>query len=220
MLTTYTVAPAVRSLKDQALASLADPSSPLAITPVVHPKDGVPDPRSRTFWTAAANVLYIHRRRGVDLFGQTPDFADKLAHGNDLVDHGRRGPIGCDHDALAALSLWEAADRSAQVDRPSAPVAFHIIGWLPTKGTREGWRDLTLEFLDREVVTNGMVADWAVHALADADGRWVKKPHLHAILTHRFWKPGRRTGEPNGAWLGSTKQRQKMVDAWAALTGS
>lgn len=118
------------------------------------------------------------------------------------------------------MALWEAADGAGQVDRPSAPVAFHVIGWLPTSATRERWRDLTLEFLDREVVANGMVADWAVHALANADGRWIKKPHLHAILTHRFWKPGRRTGEPNGAWLGSTKQRQKMADAWAAITGS
>ncbi|MFK3889779.1 MobA/MobL family protein [Sphingomonas sp. NPDC079357] len=220
MLTTYTVAPAVPSSKDLALAGLTDPASPLAITPVIHPKDGVPDPKSRTFWTAAANALYIVRRRGMDLFGQTPDLADKLALGNDLVDFGRRGPIGCDSDALGGLALWEAADRAAQVDRPSAPVAFHIIGWLPANGTCERWRDLTLEFLDREVVANGMVADWAVHALADADGRWVKKPHLHALLTHRFWKPGRRTGEPNGAWLGSTKQRQKMADAWAAITGS
>jgi hypothetical protein len=219
MLTTYTVAPQVsRSPKELALASLTDPACPLAITPVIHPKDGVPDPKSRTFWTATANVLYILRHRGVDLFGPTPDLSDKLAQGNDLVDHGRRGPIGCDGDALAGLALWEAADKAAQADRPSAPVAFHVIGWLPTDGTRERWRELTLEFLDREVVTNGMVADWAIHALADADGRWVKKPHLHVVLTHRFWRSGRRTGEPNGAWLGSARQRSKMVDAWEALT--
>ncbi len=94
-------------------------------------------------------------------------------------------------------------------------MAFHIIGWLPVSRRRESWRELVLEFLDREIVINGMVADWAIHALADADGRWIKKPHMHAVLTHRFWKPGRRTGEPNMAWLSTAKQRQKLIDRWA-----
>jgi hypothetical protein len=198
MLTTYTVDPAAMTLPNP-LASLESQTSPLAITPVIHPKDSVPNPKSRTFWSATANALYIVRRRGTDLFGQTPDLADKLARGNDLVDFGRRGPIGCDSDALAGMALWEAADGAGQVDRPSAPVAHHIIGWLPTNVTHERWQEIVLEFLDRVVVVNGMVADWATHALADADGRWVKKPHFHAVLTHRFWKAGRRTGEPNAA---------------------
>lgn len=222
MPTAYTAAPQVRrSPGNLALATLGtEQATPLAITPVIHPKDGVPDPRSRTFWSATANAHYIVRRQGNDLFGPTPDLTDKLRQGSDLVDHGRRGPIGCDTDALAGMALWEAADRAAQVDRPSAPVAFHIIGWLPTSATRERWRDLTLEFLDREIVVNGMVADFAIHSLADADGRWIKKPHLHVLLTHRFWRPGRRTGEPNAAWLCSMKQRQKMADAWAALSAA
>lgn len=131
MLTTYTVAPQA-STSPKALAILEDQTSPLAITPVIHPKDGVPDPKSRTFWSATANAHYIVRRRCTDLFGQTPDLADKLAQGNDLVGFGRRGPIGCDSDALAGMALWEVADRAGQIDRPSAPVAYHIIGWLPT----------------------------------------------------------------------------------------
>ncbi len=221
MTTTFTIAPhAIRPASDLAVASLtADQTSPLAITPVIHPKDGVPNPACRTFWSATANSLYIVRRPGTDLFGPTPDLADKLAKGNDLVDHGRRGPIGCDADAIVGLKLWEQADAATVTDRPGAPVAYHVIGWLPINRRREAWRELVLEFLDREVVANGMVADWAIHSLTDVDGRWVKKPHMHAVLTHRFWRPGRRTGEPNAAWLGSAKQRQKMIDSWAAASG-
>lgn len=215
MLNTSSVAEV--SNKALSLAKLDDQSAPLAITPVIHPRDGVPDPASRTFWSATANALYIVRRRGADLFGQTPDFTDRLIAGNDLVDHGRRGPIGCEADAIAGFALWEAADRAAQIDRPGTPVAYHIIGWLPTNATQAAWRELTLQFLDREVVQNGMIADWALHALTDEAGRWVRRPHLHAVVTHRFWRPGRRTGEPNVAWLGTAKQRQKMIDGWAEI---
>ena len=201
-----------------ALSSLASgDAGGLSITPVIHPKDGVSDPRSRTFWSAVANVNYIVRTQGTDLFGPTPDLTEKLANGNDLIDHGRRGPIGCDGDTVRGLAIWDAADRAAQHDRPSTPVAHHLIGWLPTGGTREHWRELTLEFLDREIAGGGMVADWAIHALSDPKGGWIKKPHLHVITTHRFWKAGRRTGEPNAAWLGSTKHKQKVVDAWEGL---
>lgn len=191
----------------------------LAITPVIHPRDGVPDSRSRTFWSAVANACYIHRQNGVDLFGDTPDISDKLAQGNDLIACGRRGPTGCDADDIQRLGLWHAADQAALSDRPGAPVAHHIIGWLPTNVTRAVWEDLTLEFLDRAVVANGMVADWAIHALTDDGGRWLKRPHLHAILTHRFWRPGTRTGQPNAAWLGTPKHRQRMSDAWDGITG-
>lgn len=203
--------------KALALSSL-ERGEGLSITPVIHPKDGVPDPRSRTFWSAVANVNYIMRTQGTDLFGPTPDLAEKLAGGNDLVDHGRRGPIGCNGDAVRGMELWNAADHATRNDRPSVPVAHHLIGWLPAGTTHAHWRELTLEFLDREIAGGGMVADWAIHALADPRNGWIKKPHLHAIVTHRFWKAGRRTGEPNGAWLGSVKQRQKVVDAWERLT--
>lgn len=191
----------------------------LAITPVLHPRDGVADPRSRTFWSAVANACYIRRQDGVDLFGDTPDITDKLAQGSDLLVCGRRGPIGCDADGIQGLGLWHAADQAALSDRPGAPVAHHVIGWLPTNVTRAAWEDLTLEFLDRAVVANGMVADWAIHALADDGGRWLKRPHLHAVLTHRFWRPGTRLGQPNAAWLGTPRHRQRMSDAWDEITG-
>lgn len=205
--------------RDLALASLgADPLSPMTITPVIHPRDGLRDPACRSYASAVANALYIVRRNGCDLFGPLPDFTAKLADGDDVFASGRRGPIGCDADAVAGLRLWQAADEAARTDRPSAPVAFHAIGWLPLNVAREEWLDLTLSFLDQQVVAAGMVSDWAIHSLAGEGGRWLRKPHLHVVTTHRFWRPGRRTGEPNPGSLGTARQRQKMMDAWTALT--
>ncbi|MEO9130695.1 MAG: MobA/MobL family protein [Sphingomonas sp.] len=109
------------------------------------------------------------------------------------------------------------ADRSGLTDRPSAPVAFHAVGWLPTAMDERGWREIILEFLDDHVVANGMIADWALHALADAEGGWIKKPHMHAVITSRFWK-GPRVGQPQSAWFATIKRRNAVGLARQAIT--
>lgn len=192
------------------------PQALFSVTPVIHPQNGVRAENSRTFWSATSNALYIRRQTGEDLFGPTPDFAAKLVACRDLVAHGRRGPIGCDNDGVADLSLWRAADEAAVADRPSAPVAWHAIGWLPSEMGEAGWRELVLQFLDERFVANGMVVDWAVHALPDGEGGWVKKPHLHAVATARFWK-GPRTGQPQAAWLATARSRSALEAAWTDL---
>ena len=183
------------------------------ITPVIHPQNGLHPDKSRTFWSATANAHYIVRRNGEDVFGATPDFAGKLADCPDLVAHGRRGPIGCDAPAIEGFDLWRAADAAALIDRPSQPVAFHAIGWLPTAMDGAGWTEMILQFLDEQIVTNGMIADWALHARADGEGGWTKKPHMHAVITSRFWK-GPRAGQPQPAWFATTKMRNAAVDRW------
>lgn len=197
----------------------AAPQRPFDITPVLHPQAGMPSDRSRTFWSATANAAYIVRKDDIDLFGPTPDFAAKLAACPDLVVHGRRGPIGCDAEPLAGLELWRQADQAAIVDRPSAPVAYHAIGWLPPVMGEVGWRESILQFLDEQIVANGMVADWALHALSDGQGGWIKKPHMHAVITARFWK-GPRAGQPQAAWLATIKRRNAVGDAWSETVGA
>lgn len=198
-----------------AIAALADarPQKSFDITPVIHPQHGLHPENSRTFWSATANAHYITRSNGEDLFGPMPDFASKLVDCPDLVAHGRRGPIGCDGEGLAGDALWRAADQAALTDRPSAPVAYHAIGWLPVDRSPEDWKELILQFLDEQIVCNGMVADWALHALDDGAGGWIKKPHLHAVITARFWK-GPRRGQPQAAWLATAKQRTAAEDYW------
>lgn len=195
----------------------APPRKHFDITPVIHPQHGLPSDRSQTFWSATANALYIVRQNGEDIFGQTPGFAARLVDCPDLIDHGRRGPIGCDVVSIAGLELWRAADQAGLTDRPSAPVAFHAIGWLPTGMGVRGWRELILQFLDEQVVVNGMIADWALHALADGKGGWIKKPHMHAVITSRFWK-GPRLGQPQAAWFATAKRRNAIGQVWEEMT--
>lgn len=194
------------------------PQRLFSITPILHPKNGFHPEYSRTFWSAVANALYIVRQDGVDLFGRTPNFATKLSACPDLVDHGRRAPISAKDSNLGGLSLWRAADEAARWDRPTAPVAWHVVGWLPPEQDKEQWRELIMTFLDSHLVQRGMVIDWAIHALADEHGGWIKRPHFHAVITARFWK-GPRIGQPQSAWLHSSSQRKKAVERWEQLTG-
>lgn len=210
------ISPAAAKLAIITALAAPRPETPFSITPVIHPEGGVHPDTSRTFWSATANALYIVRQNGEDMFGAAPDFAAKLIACPDLVAYGRRGPIGCDADPIAGLDLWRAADQAAVADRPSAPVAFHAVGWLPTNVRRDVWNEIVLEFLDRHIVTNGMIADWAIHALADDTGGWVKRPHMHAVITGRFWK-GPRIGQPQPAWFQTVKQRGAVTESWDAV---
>ena len=195
------------------------PQALFSVTPVIHPQNGVRAENSRTFWSDTSNALYIRRQTGEDMFGPTPDFAAKLVACPDFVARGRRGPIGCDNDGVADLALWRAADEAAVAARPSAPVAWHAIGWRPTAVDEAGWRELVLQFLDERFVAKGMIADWAVHALPDGKGGWIKKPHLHAVATARFWK-GSRAGQPQAAWLTTARSRSALEAAWVNMSGA
>ena len=201
--------------RQEALAAL-QPQRLFEMTPIIHPQSGIPDPKSKTFWSAVANALYIVREDGEDLFGKVK-FSSRLIQCPDLIDRGRRGPIGCDADGVAGLDLWRAADRAAQIDRPSAPVAFHAIGWLPEAGDPASWKGLVLDFLDTHIVVNGMVTDWAIHALDDGADEWIKRPHFHAVLTARFWRKDRRLGQPQAAWFPSAKRRAAAGEAWEEI---
>ena len=191
---------------------------PFQITPIIHPQGGVPSDKSRTHGSATANALYIVREDGVDLFGPTPNFAAKLIECPDLVEHGRRGPIGCDAQSISGLDLWQKADAAAISDRPSMPVAYHIIGWLPTAIDEDGWREIIFTFLDQQIVVNGMIADWALHARPDGEGDWEKMPHMHGVLTARYWK-GPRLGQPQDAWQLTGHRWKGLSDAWVATCG-
>lgn len=61
-----------------------------------------------------------------------------------------------------------------------------------------------------------MIADWAIHARPDNDGGWIKKPHMHAVITSRFWN-GRRIGQLQAAWFATAKRRNTAADAWTVL---
>lgn len=193
-----------------------DRERPFTIVPAVHQSRIVNGSEDRQTWrSAVANRLYITRKTGHDLFGPTPAIpAEKM---NDLGEHGRRGPIGCDSLAVAGMELWRKADDAAAIDRPELPVCFHAVGWLPLGMDDAGWRNIIHAFCDDVLVRNGMVADWAVHRRPDEQGSWAVPPHAHLIITARGWRPERNPGRRNAAWLGSISNIKAASDAWLRL---
>lgn len=171
-----------------------------------------------TFRTAQANYLYIMRQDGDDELGRTPNFSAKIA---DLVDHGRETPLRGPLAALAGVELWKAMDRAARLHCPQDAVAFHMIGTLPANGDKASWRALIQSFARSRFCDNGMIVDWAIHALADEGGEWVTVPHVHFVVTARSWRTGsgRRFGLRNRAWFGGGLSRRELVRCWSDLTG-
>ena len=186
------------------------PEERFKLSPVIHPQHGVADPATRTFWSAEANARYIVRQSGADIFGQTPDWSAKLGN---LCEHGRRAPLGRAGAIPAGYELWRAADEAAATERGDAPVAWHMIGALPQDAGETGWRYKVQAFIDRYLVAQGMVVDWAIHRQADAQGRWTTKPHCHMIATARFYA-GPRIGQPQPNWMTSRKMRDALKEAW------
>jgi len=191
-------------------ASILLPDQRFQLCPVIHPAGGVGDPASRTFWSAEANARYIVRESGTDIFGHTPDWSAKRVN---LGEHGRRAPLGRNGAIPPGFALWRAADEVARHERGDAPVAWHMIGWLDQERSETDWRFKLQAFLDRNLVVQGMICDWAVHRHADAQGRWVTKPHVHILATARFYA-GPRAGQPQPNWLTSRKMREALKDAW------
>lgn len=171
-----------------------------------------------TYRSAKANFLYTVRINGEDERGPTPDFAAKSA---DLVDHGREAPTRGPGPSLEGVALWEAADRAARDHCPQHATAFHLIGTLPPDGDPASWRALIQNFCQTEFCMNGMIADWAIHALADDAGSWKIAPHVHIILTARGWRSGggRRPGQRNIAWLSRETQHRALRQSWSDTTG-
>lgn len=91
-------------------------------------------------------------------------------------------------------SLWNAVEaidgRRGQMCR-----SWNIA--LPHELEPEQQRELAREFIQREFVTRGMIADWAIHS--DAAGQ---NPHLHALTTMRPIVQGQ-----DGCWTFGAKAR-------------
>lgn len=169
--------------------------------------------RRATHRTAQANFAYITRTDCIDEFGSTPNFEAKRA---DLVVTGRTGPLRSLKKQLAGSALWRQADQFADGRRPEQAKAAHIVGSLPQDKSPGEWQDLVRTFCEIQLASEGMVTDWAIHALRGDDGNWRKLPHCHLLVTTRTWDrdPGRRQAR----WFGCEEHERKAADAWYSLT--
>jgi Ti-type conjugative transfer relaxase TraA len=148
--------------------------------------------------------------------GRTHDFTNKagVVHSEVMLPEGAPPALG-DREAL-----WNAVE--AGEARKDAQLAREIEFAIPRELTQAEGIDLARQFVDREFVSKGMIADLNVHWDMDADGE--PKPHAHVMLTMRGlaadapdWELG-DTQSPFGPKVrewNATAQLEQWRGAWA-----
>ena len=103
-------------------------------------------------------------------------------------------------------ALWNAVE--ARETRKDAQLARSVILALPRELSLEQNTHLLHEYVERVFVSQGMIADIAIHDKEASDGG--RQPHAHLMLTMREI-------EENGEWA-KTKNRewndQRLVEQW------
>lgn len=187
---------------------------PFNLRPIVRQPAGPENAKKRcTFGTAEANWAYVMRTSIIDEYGPTPDFSKR----DDLIDSGRAGPLRALRDDWAGPVFWRMMDQHSLVRRPDQATAVHMVGSLPVHETPELWRQTVTAFVEDELASRGMVADWAIHFRAASEGKPAIHPHVHILASVRTFDrdPGRR----NPAWFGSDRAVRQARQRWSALTG-
>lgn len=169
-----------------------------------------------THRTARCNYWYINRQDGVDEFGATPNFAART----DLVDRGRVGPARASDPALEGIRLWTSMDAVAQVVRPGEATLAHCVGSLPLHEDPAIWRDMVEGFIEDHLASQGMIADWAIHAQDEAPDRRVILPHAHLLISTRVYDRSHpEFGKRRQTWLRTPAAAKSLAEKWYALTG-
>src|SRR5215211_6631742 len=136
---------------------------------------------------------------------RTHDFSDKagVVHSEILL------PASAPERWSDRGVLWNAVEAAEK--RKDAQLAREVEFALPRELSREEGVALARDFVQRELVTRGMVADLNVHWPVDAHGE--AKPHAHVMLTLRETGPdgfGRKVRDWN-----SVAELQGWREAWA-----
>jgi MobA/MobL family/RepB DNA-primase from phage plasmid len=106
--------------------------------------------------------------------------------------------------------LWNHAEQ--QEKRVDSQVARHFILSLPNFLPHENKIQVTRQFLQRECVAKGMIADVCFH---DFDGDKKDNPHAHVLLTMREMHPSGFATKKNRQW-NKKEQHQEWREKWAA----
>ncbi|MDY3915475.1 MAG: MobA/MobL family protein, partial [Selenomonadaceae bacterium] len=95
---------------------------------------------------------------------------------------------------VGRATLWNAIEA---IDGRRGQMCRSWNAALPCELSLDQQRELALEFIQRELVDRGMIADWAIHS--DAQGQ---NPHLHILTTMRPIVQGQ-----DGCWKFGAKAR-------------
>ena len=137
--------------------------------------------------------------------GRSHDFSNKagVVHSEVML------PIGAPEEWRDRERLWN--DVEAAEVRKDAQLSREIEFAIPREMTEEQGIELARDFVKREFVTRGMIADLNVHWDMGADG--LAKPHAHVMLTMREI----RIGEDGTAAFGTKVRdwnRTELLTHW------
>ncbi|MBD3732412.1 MAG: Ti-type conjugative transfer relaxase TraA [Sphingopyxis sp.] len=142
--------------------------------------------------------------------GRSHDFSNKagVAHSEVML------PEGADERWLDREQLWN--DVEAAEHRKDAQLAREIEFAIPREMTEGQGIELARDFVAREFVDRGMIADLNVHWDVGADG--LAKPHAHVMLTMREIKIGEDGSAKFGAKVREWNRTELLThwrEAWA-----
>lgn len=171
--------------------------------------------RVPAYKTAVSNVAYIWRHSDpVDRFGPMPArFSERRfeVRGSALLLPAS-APLWAASDPYR---IWAEADAVAvATGDPTAVAAWHVMMEIPLDVRPGNWRWLCEGFLHSQLVQQGAAVAWAIHSVQGDDGEWIIKPHLHAIVTARYWRHDKRHGRRHPNWICSWAQHKRMEFAW------
>ena len=144
------------------------------------------------------------RNSSEDATGQTHDYSKKIG-----VEHSEiMAPEGAPEWVFDRQRLWNEVEASET--RKDAQVAREVEVGLPIELSKNEQVELLRDFVKREFVSRGMVADFSLH-LDNPEN-----PHAHILLTTRDITP-EGFGQKNRGW-NQTKELLGWRRGWAEVT--
>jgi len=129
--------------------------------------------------SAVASAAYRHAEKLTDLRDlKTYDYSNK----KDVIDSIILAPEGAPTWATQREALWNLVEKNE--NRKDSQVAREVEVALPRELSREQQIELLTNFAQKEFVSQGMIADIAIHTPIASDGE--KAPHAHIMLTTRY----------------------------------
>jgi Ti-type conjugative transfer relaxase TraA len=128
--------------------------------------------------SALASAAYRSASR---LYDQRLDRHHDFSNKSGVIHSEVMAPAGVPEQLRARENLWNAVE--AAENRKDAQLTREIEFALPRELDRSEGIELARDFVEREFVARGMIADLNVHWEVGADGG--AKPHAHVMLTMR-----------------------------------
>jgi Ti-type conjugative transfer relaxase TraA len=157
--------------------------------------------------SALASAAYRSASR---LYDQRLDRHHDFSNKSGVIHSEVMAPAGVPEQLRERESLWNAVEAAEK--RKDAQLTREIEFALPRELDQSHGIDLARDFVEREFVARGMIADLNVHWDVGADG--VPKPHAHVMLTMRAVDEN-GFGAKVRAW-----NRTDLLEHWRAAWGA